>query len=87
MESIIKDHLLNHLLSNNLISPQRFGFLPDRSCTTQLLHFLNYFTHHLDNGHAIDVIYLVFQKAFGSVPHQQLLQKISSFEIYGKILM
>jgi len=32
MESIIKDHLLNHLLSNNLISPQEFGLIPSRSC-------------------------------------------------------
>jgi len=87
MESIIKDHLLNHLLSNNLISPQQFGFVPSRSCTTQLLHILNYFTHHLDNGHPIDVIYLDFQKAFDSVPHQRLLQKFSSFEVHGKILM
>jgi len=47
MESIIKDHIMNHLLSNNLVSPQKFGFIPGRSCTTQLLHVLDYFTHHL----------------------------------------
>ena len=51
MESIIKDHLLNHLLSNNLISPQQFVLMPGRSPTTQLLHVLNHFTRHLDNGH------------------------------------
>jgi len=87
MGSIIKDHLLNHLLNNNLISPEQFGFLPGRSCTTQLLHILNYFTHHLDNGHSIDVVYLDFQKAFDSVHHQRLLQKLSSFGIHEKILM
>jgi len=87
MESIIKDHIMNHLLSNNLVSPQQFGFIPGRSCTIQLLHILDYFTHHLDKGHSIDVIYLDFQKAFDSVPHQQLLQKVSSFGIHGKILL
>jgi len=84
MESIIKDHIMNHLLNNKLVSAQQFGFIP---CTTQLLYVLDYFTHHLDKGHSIDVIYLDFQKAFNSVPHQWLLQKISSFGIHGKILM
>ena len=58
-----------------------------RDFTTQLLQVLNYFTYHVDNGHPIDVIYLDFQKAFDSVPHQRLLQKVSSFGIHGKILM
>ena len=66
MESIIKDHLLNYLLSNNLISPQQFGFVPGKSCTTQLLQVLNYFTHHLNNGHPTNLIYLYFQKVFDS---------------------
>ena len=86
MESIIKDHLMSHLLTNNLLSAYQFGFIPDRSCTTQLLHVLDYFTQHLDNGNPVDVIYLDFQKAFDSVPHQRLIQKLSSFGVHGKVL-
>ena len=87
MESIIKDHLMCHLLSNNLLSAYQFGFIPGRSCTTQLLYVLDYFTHHLDQGDSVDVIYLDFQKAFDSVPHQRLIQKLSSFGIHGKTLL
>ena len=36
---------------------------------------------HLDRGELIDVIYLDFQKAFDSVPHQRLIQKLTSFGI------
>ena len=43
-------------------------------------------TCHLDNGYSIDVIYLDFQKAFDIVPHQHLLQKLTSFGIHGNIL-
>ena len=50
MESIVKDHLMSHLLANNLLSDYQFGFIPGRSCTTQLLHVLDYFTQHLDQG-------------------------------------
>ena len=86
MESIIKDHVLNHLSTNNLLSPHQFGFIPGRSCSTQLLLLLDYLTSHLDNGYSIDVIYLDFQKAFDTVPHRRLLQKLISFGIHGNVL-
>ena len=70
-----------YLNSNILydLSDHQFGFIPGRSCTTQLLYVLDYFTKHLDRGELIDVIYLDFQKAFDSVPHQRLIQKLTSF--------
>ena len=86
MESIVKDHILNHLSTNNLLSPYQFGFIPGRSCSTQLLMMLDYLTHHLDEGYSIDVIYLDFQKAFDTVPHRRLLQKLTSFGIHGNVL-
>ena len=89
MVSIVKDHLMSHLhvLVNNLLSDYQFGFiLSGRPCTTQLLYILDYFTQHLDQGDSVDAIYLDFQKAFDSVPHQCLIQKLSSFEVHGKIL-
>ena len=86
MESIIKDHLMSHLLANNLLSDHQFGFIPGRLYTTQLLYVLDHFTKHLDKGEPIDVIYLDFQKAFDSVPHQRLIQKLTSFGINSKIL-
>ena len=58
MESIIKDYLISHLLANNLPSDHQFGFITGRSCTTQLLYVLDYFTKHLDKGELIDVIYV-----------------------------
>jgi len=37
LESIIKDHILDHFFENNLFTPYQHGFLPKRSCVTQLL--------------------------------------------------
>ena len=83
MESVIKDHLMSHLLANNLLSDYQFGFIPGRSCTTQLLYMyvLDYFIQHLDQGDSVDAVYLDFQKAFDSVPRQRLIQKLSSFGV------
>ena len=83
MESIIKDYVLNHLSTNNLLSPHQFGFIPGTSCSTQLLLLLDYLTSHL---YSINVIYLDFQKAFDTVPHRRLLQKLISFGIHGNVL-
>ena len=53
---------------------------------TQLLHVLDHFTNHLDKGESVDVLYLDFQKAFDLVPHQCLIQKLTSFGAHGKVL-
>jgi len=86
MESILKDNILSHILDNELVSPFQFGFLPGRSCLTQLLNTMDHFTKALDGGYCVDVIYLDFRKAFDSVPHKRLLCKLASFGIQGNIL-
>ena len=45
---------MSHLLANNLLSDYQFGFIPGRSCTTQLLYVLDYFTQHLEQGDSVD---------------------------------
>ena len=86
MESLIQDHVMDYLMAYNLISPYQFCFMQGRSCTRQLLHVLDYFTKHLDKGHSVEMIYLDFQKVFDSVPHQRLMQKLTSIGLQGKVL-
>ena len=49
MESIIKDSVLDHLLSNSLLNLTQFGFLPKRSCVSNLLQFLDEVTQDIDS--------------------------------------
>ena len=76
MESIIKDNISSYMSNNNLFSPKQYGFATKRSCTSQLLCVMNYWTQHLDNKYPVDVVYLDFQKAFDSAPHKYLLNKL-----------
>lgn len=69
-----------------LLSPYQFDFIPGRSCSTQLLQMLGCLTYQLDNRHSIDIIYLDFQKAFNTVLHQHLLQKLTLLGIHGNLL-
>ena len=85
MESFIRDKVLRHMRENDLLSEHQHGFLPGRSTITQLLEAMDYWTEALDSGNDIDIIYLDFQKAFDSVPHQRLLKKLKSYNIGGKV--
>lgn len=86
MESIIKDNIQEHLIVNNVISPLQHGFTPGRSCSTQLLLAMNYWTKALNNGHCVDILYFDFAKAFDSVPHNRLISKLQGCGISGKLL-
>ena len=72
---------MEHLLSNRLIKDSQHGFMPGRSCTTNLITFLEKATLAKDNGKAMDVVYLDFSKAFDKVPHRRLLKKMEGKNI------
>jgi len=85
MESIIRDQLVNHLKFNNLIKSSQHGFMKNKSCTTNLLEFLDRVTTLIEDGDSVDVIYLDFSKAFDKVPINRLLDKIKAHNIRGNV--
>ena len=86
MESLVRDHIMDHMTRNQLFSNQQFGFMQKRSTTLQLLHVLEDWTKTIDEGGAVDCIYLDFAKAFDKVPHQRLISKVESFGITNPVL-
>ena len=60
----------------------QFGFMQKRSCLTALLSSYNHIVNSIDNNKATDVD---LQKAFDSVPHQELLFKLWSLGITGPL--
>ncbi len=84
MESLIRDSMVAYMLENDLFSDQQHGFVPNRSCMTQLLYVMEDRTKWLDSSKCIDTICLDFPKAFVSVPHERLLSKLAAYGITGK---
>jgi endonuclease/exonuclease/phosphatase family metal-dependent hydrolase len=86
-ESIIRKRIIDHMEVNNLFSVHQHGFRQRRSTVTQLLEVMDDWTQALDNGKNLDTIYLDFQKAFDTVPHQRLLGKLEAYGITGNIVL
>ena len=61
---------------NQGIRPSQHGFMKGRSCLTNLISY-NQATHLVDEGEAVDVIYLDYSKAFDTVAHIILLEKLA----------
>jgi len=85
LESFVRDAIMKHLEENHLLADCQHGFVKGRSCSTNLLTALDDWTETLDNGEALDVIYFDFAKAFDTVPHQRLLNKLKAHGITGHI--
>ena len=86
MESIVRDRLVKYMMVHYHFCDPQHGFVPGRSCMTQLITTLELWSEILYSGAPIDAIYLDFRKAFDTVPHQRLLRKLESYGINGRIL-
>ena len=60
VESIIRDGMMEHLEKNKLIGSSQNGFLPGKSCSTNLLEFLERVTKEVDEGKPFDIVFLDF---------------------------
>ena len=87
MESIIKDDTLVYMVSNKLLTNLQHGFVPGKSCQSNLLLMLNFLTKSIENGTYAYLVYLEFAKAFDSVQHNRLICKFHNYGISGNLLL
>ena len=85
METLLREELIYHMKENKLFSEKQFGFISGRSTVLQLIKVLDSWTEAIDNKLAIDVVYHDFMKAFDRVPHKRLMEKVSSYNIKGRV--
>jgi len=79
LETLIRDHMMNYLLENKLLSTKQFGFIKNRSTSLQLLQIMDKWTEYLEYGGQVDAMYSDFEKAFDKVPHKRLISKLNSY--------
>ena len=77
------DALCQHLTEHVLLSKEQFGFTIGKSCVTQLLVTLQDWRVKLDEKIPVDAVYLDLRKAFDTVPHNRLINKLAGYGIQG----
>ena len=86
LERFIAAKLTEYLETNNLLSPSQYGFRSNRSSLDHLILTYEKITCWLNDGSNCDVILFDFSKAFDTVSHVILLQKLNSIGISGGLL-
>ena len=74
MERVIQDELLNK--TREFLNPLQHGFLPGKSCTTNLITLTDNIDGNLCKDFGTDIIYFDFTKAFDTVNHNLLIGKL-----------
>ena len=77
LEHHVSDIILDHICDAYPISDQQWGFMHHHSSTSALISVIHDWLYALDNGHEVCVVLFDVQKAFDSVPHLSLLEKLS----------
>ncbi|TRZ08715.1 hypothetical protein HGM15179_018391 [Zosterops borbonicus] len=81
MEQFILSVIKQNLQDYQGLRPSHDGFRRGRSCLTNLISFYNQVTNLVDAGRAVNVVYLDFSKAFDTLSHSTLPEKLAAHDL------
>lgn len=84
LEDVVSDTLNNHMETQGL-SHKQWGFRKNYSTESLLLHLTEIWKKALDRGLKVGVLFIDFRKAFDTVNHTILLEKLKAIGISGDL--
>jgi hypothetical protein len=85
METCVANTMINHLEVHNLSSNHQWAYKKSYSTELLLIKMTEIWRRALDNKQVVGIIFIDFKKAFDSVCHPILLQKLQALGISGDI--
>jgi len=83
-EKCLKNRIYEFLEHNDLLNDKQFGFRKNKSTQSAILCLCDDILRNFDNGSKTLAIFLDLKKAFDTVPHKLLLDKLEKYGIRGK---
>jgi len=78
IEQITLNVITPYNQDSQVIRSSQHVFMKGRSCLTNLISFSDKITHLVGEGKAVDVVSLDFSKAFDTISHSNLLEKLAT---------
>ena len=87
ISKIIEKRVYKYTMSflSDYFTKHQFGFIPGRSSLQQLPLYINNLITAKEDSCQVDTIYVDFKKAFDTVPHATLLNKLQDYGITGDV--
>ena len=85
-ERIMYNRLINFLNENKILFEYQFGFRKNHSTQLALTFLMDKLINSIENGDHVIGVYLDFSKAFDTVDHNILLNKLNHYGIRGAAL-
>ncbi|CAB0032937.1 unnamed protein product [Trichogramma brassicae] len=76
LERIVHGQFLSHLTANGLLDAHQFGFRPGRSTQTAILDLTESIRQAIDKRKVSMIVSFDFSKAFDTIPHSLLIEKL-----------
>ena len=77
------NQLMNYLEPNKLLSSKQFGFRRKRSTELATAYFMDKIGYEMDKGEYTGAIYVDLGKAFDTISHAMIVNKLPQFGITG----
>ena len=78
LERAVHSQVYSYLLRENILTPKQFGFRPKLSTAIALTYFTDNILDNLDKGSIAGAVFLDLSKAFDTVSHDRLIQKLGT---------
>ena len=83
-ETAIKTRLMTFINKNNIMPNNQYGFLKGKNTTQAIAELIRNVTDNLEKKNKCAAVFLDLSKAFDSVSHIRLLEKLEKIGIRGK---